>query len=341
MESRSLPSPAPPTWMVWSALWTVYLVWGSTYLAIRVAVETLPPLLSASARFLVAGALMYVWLLFRGGRERMRVTRAELGACAIVGTALLLGGNGVVAIAEQEVPSALTALIIASVPLWVVLLRSVFGDKVRGGTLLGVVFGFVGVGVLVFPGAQTTNAGSFGVFLVILASISWASGSFFSSRLPLPRDPFVSTAVQMLLGGAVLGTAGVARGELAGIDPSSFSASSMLAVAYLIVAGSLMAFTAYTWLLHNAPISKVSTYAYVNPVVAVFLGWLILSEEITALILIGAAVIVAAVAFIVRQETEDRRRVPEPDAGAVPAPSEAAAPDYDAERGTAPARSVP
>lgn len=320
----------PPGWLTWAALWTVYLVWGSTYLAIRVAVETLPPLLHASVRFLVAGSVMYVWLLFRGGRSRMTISGPELRASAIVGTALLLGGNGMVAIAEQSVPSALTALIIASVPLWVVLLRGWFGEKVGGGTWLGVLVGFLGVGLLVFPGSEAAGASPLGVFLVVLASISWASGSFFSSRLPLPSDPFVSTAIQMLSGGVVLGAVGVVRGELGGLDPNAFSTSSILAVVYLIVAGSLLAFTAYTWLLRTAPISKVSTYAYVNPVVAVFLGWLILSEEITSLILVGAAVIVASVAFIVRQEAGKRGAIPEPDPAAAPPHADRATLAYDA-----------
>jgi drug/metabolite transporter (DMT)-like permease len=291
----------------WSALWTVYIVWGSTYLAIRVAVETLPPLLSAAVRFLVAGALMYAWLAFRGGFRRMRISVRELAASAFVGTALLLGGNGVVALAERDVPSGLAALIIASVPLWVVVLRALFGDRAGGGTLVGVAVGFVGVGILVGSSGGSGGGTLGGVLLLVLASISWASGSFFSAKLPLPADPFVSTSVQMLTGGAVLALAGLIGGEFSGLDIESFSGASLAALAYLVVFGSLVAFTAYTWLLHNAPISKVATYAYVNPVVAVFLGWIILSEKITPLMLAGAAVIVAAVAFIVRHEVQTKR----------------------------------
>ena len=293
--------------MEWSALWTVYIVWGSTYLAIRVVVETLPPLLSAAVRFLFAGALMYGWLAFRGGFRRMRISLRELGSCTLIGTALLLGGNGVVALAEQSVPSGLAALIIASVPLWVVVLRAIFGDRASGGTLVGVAVGFIGVGILVGSSGGSGGGTLSGVLLLILASISWASGSFFSSKLPLPADPFVSTSIQMLTGGTVLGLAGLIGGELSGLEIESFSGASMAALAYLVVFGSLLAFTAYTWLLHNAPISKVATYAYVNPVVAVFLGWIILSENITILMLVGAAVIVAAVAFIVRHEVQVKR----------------------------------
>ena len=307
----SLPSPitaarsASRPVIEWSALWTVYLVWGSTYLAIRVVVETLPPLLSAGVRFITAGLIMLAWLAFRGGRARIRVSLPEIGASALVGTALLLGGNGVVAIAEQTVPSGLAALIIASVPLWVIVLRAVFGDRASGGTLVGVVVGFAGVGLLV--GSQTGGGTLGGVLLLVLASLSWASGSFFSAKLPLPQDPFVSTSVQMLTGGASLMVAALIFGETSGLDFGSFSTASLLALGYLVVFGSLLAFTAYTWLLHNAPISKVSTYAYVNPVVAVFLGWLILSETITVMMLVGAAVIVASVAFIVRHEVQIKR----------------------------------
>jgi drug/metabolite transporter (DMT)-like permease len=305
MASNLSRTRTPSSWMVLSALWVVYLVWGSTYLAIRIAVETLPPFLHGSVRFLAAGAVMYLFLWIKDGSERVRVTGREVGAGALVGTALLLGGNGLVAVGEQTVPSGLAALIIASVPLWVILLRAVVGDRVKGGTLIGTVIGFVGVALLVFPGSSGTGATIGGVLLIVLASISWASGSFFSGKLPLPKDPFVSTAVQMLCGGVALGLTGMASGEIGDLNVSEFSTASLLAVAYLIVAGSLAAFTAYTWLLQNAPISKVATYAYVNPVVAVFLGWLILSERITGFILTGAALIVASVAFIVRHENAE------------------------------------
>ena len=292
--------------MEWSALWTVYLVWGSTYLAIRIVVETIPPLASAGVRFLLAGLIMYVFLAIRGGFSRMKVTLPQLGASTLIGSALLFGGNGIVTIAEQSVPSGLAALIIASVPLWVVVLRALFGDRASGGTLIGVAVGFAGVGLLVASSGGAAGGSIGGVLLLVLASVFWAAGSFFSGRVPLPKDPFVSTSYQMLTGGVVLMVAALIHGEFASIDFESFSVSSIAALAYLVGAGSLLAFTAYTWLLRNAPISKVSTYAYVNPVVAVFLGWIVLSEKITPLMLIGAAIIVAAVAFIVRHEAKLR-----------------------------------
>jgi drug/metabolite transporter (DMT)-like permease len=281
----------------------VYVVWGSTYLAIRVTVETLPPLLTAAARFLVAGSLAYVFLWFRGEPGRVRVNLKEIGACALVGTALLFGGNGLVTLAERNVESALAALIIGSVPLWVVLLRAVTGERIERSTLLGVVVGFVGVSILLLPGSGGGGAPVGSMLLIVLASASWACGSFFSRSLPMPKDPFVSSAVQMMCGGLVLLVAGLIHGEGTGLDVSAFSGRSMFALLYLIVAGSWLAFTAYVWLLQNAPISKVATYAYVNPVVAIFLGWLILSESITATVLIGAAVILTSVAAIVRKET--------------------------------------
>jgi drug/metabolite transporter (DMT)-like permease len=297
-----------PAWLVWLNLWIVYIVWGSTYLAIRVMVETMPPLLASGVRFLAAGAIAYVYLWIRRGRAGVRVTRSEFLASAAVGTALLLGGNGLVSIAERDVPSGLAALVIASTPLWVVVLRALFGDRIPGGTLLGVLVGFIGVGILVIPGRGSADAPLYGLILLVIAAALWASGSFFSKRLPLPRDPFLSTVMQMLAGGGILMVAGLARGEAGQFVIAEFSARSMTALLYLIFIGSLVAFTAYTWLLQHAPISKVATYAYVNPVIAIFLGAIILSEEITAFILVGAALIVASVAFIVSKESTAPRR---------------------------------
>jgi drug/metabolite transporter (DMT)-like permease len=317
----SIPEQRPdkdaPAWLVWAALGVVYVVWGSTYLAIRVTVETIPPLLAGGARFLLAGPLMYAWLLFRRGPAGVRVTASELWASTLVGAALLLGGNGLVMIAEQRVPSGLAALIIASTPLWIVLLRGVFGERAKRATLAGVAVGFIGVGILVLPGTGTQGAPLGGALLLVAASASWATGSFFSKRLPLPEDPFTSTTMQMICGGVVLTVVGLLSGEAADVDLEAFSAASLWALGYLVVIGSLLAFTAYTWVLQHAPISKVATYAYVNPVIAVVLGWAILSEEITPAIAVGAVVIVASVAFIVRHEAAPKapelaEPVPEP-----------------------------
>jgi len=289
--------------MVWAALWTVYIVWGSTYLAIRVTVETLPPLLAGGVRFLLAGALMWGFLRVRKGRDAMRVTAKQAYSAAIVGALLLLGGNGLVMIAEQDVPSGLASLIIASTPLWVILYRYLAKERISNRTLVGVAVGFIGVAVLVAPGDRPGGASVTGIFLLVVAAASWANGSFLSSRLEMPSDPAVSTAIQMVLGGGFLALGGLLRGELSGLDTDAFSTASVLALTYLVLIGSLVAFTAYVWVLQHAPVSKVATYAYVNPVIAIFLGWIILSERVTPVILVGAAIIVASVAFIVRQES--------------------------------------
>ncbi len=303
MSQRTRVHTPAPAWLVWTALGIVYVVWGSTYLAIRVTVETMPPLLTAATRFMLAGGIAYAAVRILKGPAAVQVTRRELGASTVVGSLLLLGGNGLVSIGELEVPSALAALIIASVPLWVVLWRRVTREHIPIGTLAGVGVGFAGVAYLVLPGDKPGGASLAYMLLIVVASMSWATGSFFSKRLPLPEDPFVSTAMQMLTGGAVMVVAGLVRGELSGLDTADFSAASLWAFGYLVLAGSLLAFTAYVWLLQHAPISKVATYAYVNPVVALFLGWLILDEAITLNIMIGAAIIVAAVAWIIRMES--------------------------------------
>jgi drug/metabolite transporter (DMT)-like permease len=299
---------------VWSALGIVYVIWGSTYLAIRVMVEDVPPMLGAGVRFMVAGVLMLAFLAARG--RTVRVSRGGLLATVIVGVLLLAGGNGVVTIAEQDVPSGLAALLIASVPLWVVLLRfAAGGERVARGTLAGLAIGFCGLAVLLLPGSRPAEATAGGVVLVLVAAASWASGSFLAPRLNMPSDPLVSTAWQMVAGGAVLLAGALAAGEPGDLHLAGASAKSLFACLYLIVAGSWVAFTAYAWLLQNVPISKVATYAYVNPLVAVVLGWAFLSEQLTAGTLAGATLIVASVAAIVRRESG--RREPEPARAAV------------------------
>jgi len=288
---------------VWLCLGIVYVVWGSTYLAIRVAVETMPPLLMGAARFVAAGLLLYGVARFRGAPPVRSLTRAQLGACWLVGSLLAAGGNGVVNVAEQYIPSSLAALVIASVPLWVVLMRRVTGDSVPRLTLASVAVGFGGVALLLLPGGATHLGKPIGFVLVLCAAFSWALGSFSSQRVPLPPDALLSTSVQMAGGGVTLLVAGLVTGEVSDVHPDRFSTDSVLAFAYLIFIGSLVAYTAYVWLLQNAPISKVATYAYVNPVIAIFLGWSILSEKITTTMLVGAFVIVCSVAATVRRES--------------------------------------
>jgi len=209
-------------------------------------------------------------------------------------------------VAEQEVPSSVAALLIASVPLWVILMRRGSGERVSRAGIGAVLVGFAGVALLVRPGEQSGDATVLGLAAVVFAAVMWASGSFASPRLKLPRDPLVSTGWQMLLGGLAIVAVGLALGEAPEVDPEAFSTRSVLALGYLIVFGSWVAFTAYAWLLQNAPISKVSTYAYVNPVVAIVLGFLILDEVVTPITVIGAAIIIVAVALVVRIENARR-----------------------------------
>jgi drug/metabolite transporter (DMT)-like permease len=220
---------------------------------------------------------------------------------------MLAVATGLVNIAERTVPSGVAALIIASIPLWIVVYRMAAGERVGRDLLAGVLLGLIGVAILVVPGGLNGTIDPLGAFLLFIAPLAWALGTFLSPRLATPRNALVSTAYQMLAGGVVLIVAGVAKGEIAQVDPSTFSLQSLFAFAYLVVFGSLVAFSAYTWLLQNASVSLVSTYAFVNPVVAVVLGALILSEAITTNILIGAAVIVVAVAFIVVRQNTARR----------------------------------
>ena len=294
--------PAAP-WKTWTALALVYVVWGSTYLAIRYVVEGLPPLLTAATRFFLAAALIAAFMVLRRGREAFRGSAAQWRNAAVVGLLLLLCGNGGVTIAEeQHLPSGLTALLVAGVPLFVVLLRLVVRDRPAPRTVLGVAIGFVGLAVLLLPGARPTGVPVLAAVTVVGASLAWSVGSFVATRVALPQDPLAATIGEMLGGGAGLLLAGLARGEH--LDPRQVTGSSLLALAYLVVFGSVVAFTAYSWLLGTAPVSTVATYAYVNPVVAVLLGALVAGEPMTAITVVGGAITVVAVAVVV----SERRR---------------------------------
>jgi drug/metabolite transporter (DMT)-like permease len=300
----SLPRAEASTLTVWTNLWIVYIVWGSTYLAIALMVETMPPLLSAGVRFIVVGLILLPFIAARKGLRHIRPTRAELLSAAFVGL-MLPGANAVISVAEQDVPSGLAALLVASIPLWVILLRTISGDRVTRQSLGAVLLGFAGVALVVKPEG---GASIIGPLACIGAALMWATGSFASPRISLPRDPSVSVAWQSLLGGLIVLAAGFVGGEGGDIHPGEWSTRSLLGLVYLITFGSLLAYSAYAWLLQNAPISKVSTYAYVNPVVAIVLGFLINDESISTLALIGAGIIVASVALVIRIESAPRAR---------------------------------
>lgn len=281
---------------VWSALGTIYLIWGSTYLAIRVAVDTLPPFLMASVRFLVAGGILYGLTALRGSP---RPTLRQWRATAVVGGALILGGNGGVVWAEQTVPSGLAALVIAIVPLFMVLLDRVFlGRGIAPVAWVGVLAGLAGVALLIGP-SDSGGVDWLGAAVLVGAALSWSAGSVYATRTDLPPDTLRVTGMEMLAGGALLGVAGLAAGELGRAHPEEFSSSSLLALGYLIVFGSLVAFSAYVFLLRVERTSVVATYAYVNPAVAVLLGWLILSEPVTLRTLLSGVIIIGSVALII------------------------------------------
>jgi drug/metabolite transporter (DMT)-like permease len=285
-------------WGTLSALLTVYVAWGGTYVAIRVMVETLPPLLSTGARFLIAGALLAAWLRARG--RRLRATRRELLGAAAVGT-VILGDIGLLAVAEREVPAGLAALLIATVPLWVVALRLGAGERTRRATLAGVPLGLAGVALLVLSGDRPEGAPLLWLLVLVGAAAIEAAGQFASQRTPLPRDLLWTTALQLLAAGGVLVVAGAATGETVA-GAGAISAESALAFAYLVLPGSILAYSAFVWLLEHEPVSTVATYAYVNPVVALTLGWALLGEGLSAAMAAGSVLVVASVALVVRRE---------------------------------------
>lgn len=289
---------SPSRLKIAAAFAAVYIIWGSTYLGIRFAVETIPPFLMAGARFIVSGIILYAWVQ---SRAPARPTWSQWKSATIVGGLLLLGGNGVVAWAEQWVPSGITALIIASSPISFVLIDA-FQRKTPPtmDVVSGLVLGTIGILLLIDPTRLIAGDELFlpGAFAIVLATVAWAYGSLYSKKADLPSSPLLATAMEMLAGGVLLAMTGLLLGEFGTLDVGSISTRSMVATLYLIVFGSLIAFTSYVWLLRVASPAMVSTYAYVNPVIAVFLGWLIGNEAMNGRILVAALIIVGAVAII-------------------------------------------
>lgn len=294
-----------------AAFAAVYVFWGSTYLAIKYAIETLPPFLMAGSRFLIAGSILFAWAYSRPDFEKPRL--GHWRTSFIVGTLLLLGGNGAVVLAQHYISSSLAALLVATEPFWIVILGWLWlkSDRPNWKVALGLVIGFLGVWLLISGnGANETAAGSTGKWIGILAviggALSWAAGSIYGLRSPVPKSSILTAGMQMISGSVALLLVGTFSGEWSRFEPSGVSTNSLLGLGYLIVFGSLIGFTAYSWLLKNAQPSMVATYAYVNPVIAVLLGWLIAGESMTGQMLIGAGVIVGSVVLITSQKnTQD------------------------------------
>jgi drug/metabolite transporter (DMT)-like permease len=303
---------------VWLALVTIYVVWGSTFIALAITVRDLPPLLSMAIRHLFAGALLLAWALPRGDREGDRVGAPQILAGFVFGGLLFLLGHGSLAWAQQTVPAGVAALLVGSIPIWMALLdRVVFGKRLRSSAYVGFVLGFVGLAFLIDPfGAGHVDR--VGALVIVFGALAWSAGSLYSREAALPRRPLVSAGLGALCGGILLLIVSIGGGEL---GEATWSADSLLAVAYLIVVGSLVGFTAYVWLLRAAPVSLVATYAYVNPIVAVALGWLLLGEAVTLQMVVAGSAIVIAVALIVRASGAAvepgrgllRRRAPAPE----------------------------
>ncbi|WP_342421011.1 EamA family transporter [Paenibacillus sp. FSL E2-0178] len=289
-----------PVYVVGIALLCVYLFWGGTYVGMKIAIETMPPFLMAGVRFFAAGAVLYMIARLSGAK---RPAGREWRSSAIVGALLLLGGNGVVAWSEQRVSSSIASLIVAAVPVWMMLMGwfGRGGKRPNTGVIAGIVLGLLGIAVLVFqPGKGDTGTATdlIGIITLLIASISWAVGSMYSRNAAMPDSPLMSTAAQMLTGGALLIIFSYFTGDWSRLDVSGISMRSYLALGYLVVFGSIVGYTAYIWLLKNADASLVSTYAFVNPVVAVLLGWLLVGEQLTLNTLIAAVIIIAAVVLV-------------------------------------------
>ena len=300
--------------MTWVALWIVYVIWGSTYFAIAYVIETMPPLLSMGIRFMLTGILLGLFIIARNGFQEIDVPRNEIRTSVVLGFVLLGFGLGNVAVAEKHVPSGIVALIIAALPLWIAIFRFVSGERPSSRTWLGLCVGFVGVALLLKPGSVQSVSGEgsstviFYMIMVLVGNIGWALGTFLAPRFPLPKNALVFTAYELLAGGVSLTLAGVFKGETLGdfLDGSNWS---WLWFAYLVIFGSIIAYSAYLWLVQNAPVSLTATYAYVNPVIAVALGAVFLDEVITASYAIGGLIIVLGVLVVVSGESNKKESI--------------------------------
>jgi drug/metabolite transporter (DMT)-like permease len=301
----------------------IYTIWGTTYLAIRLAVDTIPPFYMAGTRFLIAGIITFVFLRARGVPVPRRF---HWRSAAIIGALLIVGGNGFVTWSEQQVPSSIAALVVATVPLWITL----FGWLIyRGGRpskqiVFGVILGFIGIGLLIGPG-QILGTSTFdwpSLLILLMAPILWSLGSLYSRQAKLPDNIFMSTAMEMLAGGVLLMIAGTITGEASELNIGEITARSVVAMLYLTVFGSIVALTAYVWLLKTVNPTRVATYTYVNPVIAIFLGWLVLSEPITSQMLVAFVIIILAVVLITTQRQKEPESQPELPTSTIDVPCE-------------------
>lgn len=297
----------------WLSLWTVYLVWGSTYFAIAKTVETMPPLLSMGVRFLAAAILLGVYLLVRKGISTFRIPRQEILSASFLGVLTLAFGIGTVAIAEEHIPTGVASLIIAALPLWIALFRTIAREKISKLTWLGTVIGFLGVVVLLQPGSiepinnATSTEVTFYMFIVLIGNLAFAFGTFISPRFQLPKNLLLFTTIEMAAAGIFMLFAALIRGEdfsrLSEATPSSWFWFS-----YLVVIGSILAYSAYLWLVVNAPVSLIATYAYVNPVIAIILGIIFLEEVITKNYALGGLIILLGVLTVVTSESRAKEK---------------------------------
>ena len=302
-----------PVKHVWIALAVVYVVWGSTYFGIKIAVETIPPLLAAGSRFFVAALLLAAILSWRG--TSLRITRSELAATAFVGALLLGLGVGLVHVAETRIDSSVAAMIAGTVPLQIIMLRLIAGESPARATRLSTLTGLFGLGLVVAPGLGAGST-ALGLAVMVSATMCWTLGSFMSKRVALPGDPFVASVYEMGFGGAFLLIGATVFGEYGDLGSGTFALDSMLAWVYLVVMGSLVGFTAYAWLLRVAPISLVVTHQYVNPLVAIALGMAFLGERPSPWTLAGAGLVIGAVYVAIRAEFPRKATAARPANGA-------------------------
>jgi drug/metabolite transporter (DMT)-like permease len=294
---------------VWFALVTVYLVWGSTYLGIALVIKTAPPLLSMGLRFVAAFFILALILLIFKGKSVLKITRPELMSSIFLGGLLLGFGIGNLTLAERYVPSGIAALIIAALPIWVTIFQRITGVKPKRITLVGIFLGLIGVAIIVLPGGAGPAPGAdpskvkFWMFMILIGNIAWAFGTFMTQRIPIPKDPFVLTTYEMLFGGLALIIASFFNGERFKVELiTQMSPTSKWAWIYLVLIGSIVGYGAYIWLLNNTSLSLASTYAYVNPVIAVMLGLIVLSEPVDWPLFLGGAVVLSGVALVVSGE---------------------------------------